>query len=51
MISLVFTFGGLFLTKFLFPTVLAQSDFDFDWSTVCVVSLYRDTVAHASVVD
>ncbi len=49
MISLVFTFGGLFLTKFLFPTVLAQSDFD--WSTVCVVSLYRDTVAHASVVD
>ncbi|SJL15398.1 uncharacterized protein ARMOST_18895 [Armillaria ostoyae] len=32
MISLVFTLGGLFLTKFLFPTVIAQSDFD--WSTI-----------------
>ncbi|SJL15399.1 uncharacterized protein ARMOST_18896 [Armillaria ostoyae] len=32
MISLVFTFGVVFLTKFLFQTVLAQSDFD--WSTI-----------------
>ncbi len=49
MISLVLTLGGLFLTKFLFPIVWAQSDFD--WSTVCLASLYRGTVAHASVVD
>ncbi|PBK84160.1 hypothetical protein ARMGADRAFT_943880 [Armillaria gallica] len=32
MISLVLTLGGLFLTKFLFPTVCAQSGFD--WSTI-----------------
>ncbi|KAK0445892.1 TAP-like protein-domain-containing protein [Armillaria borealis] len=32
MISLVLTFGVVFLTKFLFQTVLAQSDFD--WSTI-----------------
>ncbi|KAK0187556.1 Alpha/Beta hydrolase protein [Armillaria mellea] len=32
MISLVHTFGVLFLTNFLFPTSLAQSDFD--WSTI-----------------
>ncbi|KAK0445904.1 TAP-like protein-domain-containing protein [Armillaria borealis] len=32
MISLVFTLGDLFLTKFLFPTVFAESDFD--WSTI-----------------
>ncbi|KAK0243686.1 Alpha/Beta hydrolase protein [Armillaria nabsnona] len=32
MISLALTLGGLFLTKILFPTVCAQSDFD--WSTI-----------------